>query len=213
MGKIDHLFYHHFGGKGKDNYASTINYGIDVIEKAHRSRWPDFPSQLNGSYIGYNAVVWPDGTFTQHRYIGEETAAVKGFNRNGAHICIAGNRNTKNGKIIDPVSVEAMTTAILLGSNLLGFDVPEAFKLKKLNDVTIDIQGTNVLPHRARSFTQCYGDGWNDRYILDKILEYQGKRLKILTLLVMAYKDLLYTLKSPVFGADDREDPTNLPDM
>lgn len=51
----------------------------DAVNNHHRNKW-NFPSRLNGSYVGYNFFCEPTGKRTQERYIGEETIAQIGSN-------------------------------------------------------------------------------------------------------------------------------------
>ena len=70
---IKWLTVHHFGGVKNDPLAPTQHLTLEQINSAHRSRWPDFVSSL-GFYVGYNAIIFPDGKLIQTRLVGEETA-------------------------------------------------------------------------------------------------------------------------------------------
>lgn len=51
----------------------------DAVNNHHRKKW-NFPSELNGSFVGYNEFCEPTGETTQERYFGEETIAQIGNN-------------------------------------------------------------------------------------------------------------------------------------
>src|SRR5687767_8209126 len=92
---------HHSGGIGNRYYASSQYLTANDVNNAHRQRWPNFPSELNGMFMGYNFFIDVTGKITQGRYIGEETAAQKGSNKNTISICLAGNFSKYQGEPVD----------------------------------------------------------------------------------------------------------------
>ena len=51
----------------------------DAVNTHHKGKW-NFPSELSGSFIGYNFFCEPTGKRTQERFVGEETIAQIGNN-------------------------------------------------------------------------------------------------------------------------------------
>lgn len=204
---IKNFAVHHFGGLGNDRYASTQHLTEKHIENAHKSRWPDFKSQLNGSYIGYNAIIWPDGTLTQYRLVGEETAAVIGHNKDTLSVCLAGNFNRKpDGQLVD---------------------TPTEAQIRKLSEVQwwaheeLKISIGAFKPHRGYSMTECYGTGLPDDwarklflpFLEGEIVAFPQRVLGMYLRILLAYfklKDAMIKEKQPAASIYDRGCPGNL---
>ena len=220
MAKITHLIYHHFGGLGQDNYASTQHLTYHHVDQAHANRWREYEndweaytSELNGSHVGYNIVIEKDGSWKQARYIGEETAGVSGYNYNGVHMALAGNFNRMpGGRIVDTPTQEQINTATMLGKAIVTGRA-ESVGVKVKAGTVIKIPFANVLPHRALAPTMCYGTSLSDTFFRDKVVADVVSEVKILTTLVNVYVKLveLLRVKQIQFGTDRRfDDPDNL---
>jgi hypothetical protein len=190
--------WHHFGGLGRDPYASTRHLTLKHIENAHRARYPGFLSRLNRSPVLYTWIIFADGSFVQTRYIGEETGATRGHNRDAVHGCFAGNfsRNPATGRLVDTPTDAQMATARLLGYEVFQLGVPLA----------------RFVPHRVLDpgHTECYGsiltDDWIRQEIGPAILKQLTRRLKIIQqiLILMKKVHILQTRKVVTkFGASD----------
>lgn len=156
---------HHFGASSSTPLARVSNLTIDDINQLHRSRWPDFPSKLRPDlYVGYNIIIWPSGSYTQARYLGEETAAQKGHNLDTVSICLAGNF-TLGAERPTPGQINRLKDILVR----LISGTPESIGLKVLPGTVLDISALNIWPHRkfAGSNTQCYGTGLSDSWGLD----------------------------------------------
>ena len=190
MTTITSLACHHYGAV---NPASSMSYLKESdINAIHKQRWPDFPSELNGSYIGYNIIIFQD-SWKQFRHIGSETAAQKGHNFDTVSICLAGNFSKES-----PDKPNSYQTTILkkIGQALLDGH-PERMGLKVKDGTKIDIKLGNCWPHRRLSttITECYGDSLDDLWVqkllassqptIDQLkLELLKLRLKFLQLLL-----------------------------
>lgn len=127
---------HHTGGLGADKYASTQHLTAENIDAAHMARFDMLSTMMR--WGGYNFFIEKDGKVTQFRAIGEETAAVKGWNFNG--ICIS---------------------ICLAGNFLKGVDSPTPQQIASLKDLygkLPKVPRGDIVPHRALQQTECYGD-------------------------------------------------------
>lgn len=166
MTKIKYLAAHHAGGLGNNRLASTQHLTADHINNAHQRRWPYFKSELN-YWIGYNALLFPDGRLLQTRLIGEPTAAQKKHNEDTFSICVIGN-HTKDGfgNPVDKPTEEAKAKLRDVGLALLDGD-PERVGLKMKAGTVLDIKIENVVPHRFLQWTECYGSALSDAWARD----------------------------------------------
>jgi len=167
--KITRFFVHHFGGVRNDPYVSTKHLTFEDINRAHFARWPNFPSELNGSFVGYTAIIFPDGSMEQSRFVGEETAAQKGYNTGSVAFCLAGNFTRRSGGA--PVEKPTLEQEIKLKNVIMAFtEGKEAVKrqgLSVIEGLEIDISFSRFLPHRAVANTQCYGSHLSDQWLKD----------------------------------------------
>lgn len=194
--KIDKIGIHHTGGLGNDPYASTKHLTHGHIKNAHRSRWPNFPSELNGDHTGYTELIFPDGTFIQTRFIGEETAAVKGYNTSGYYPCVIGNFNKKpDGTLVDKMTIKQ---EMVLKSHMIAVfeGRPESVGLKVKPGAEIEIRNiANVGPHRLWQPTMCYGTGIKDGWARDQLIGYLFEKLTILEKMVKILLKMLDATK------------------
>lgn len=180
---IHKFFVHHFGSIGNDPYAKSSHLKLDHINDAHRLRWPDFQSQM-GYFIGYNGIIFPDGTLIQTRLIGEETAAVKGWNTGTVSFCLAGNFNTEYPTFEQEMKLKALIQAFLDKE-------PARLGLKLAPETEIMVGPYDFLPHRAKQQTDCYGRLLTDTWARDMALKYLGEKLSLLMRLADLWKQLL----------------------
>ena len=138
---------HHTGGLGNNNYASTRMLNANTINTAHKARW-NFQDLLTGYFGGYNFYIDYWGNLTQFRAIGSETAAQRGYNRNGQviSICFAGNFNKLNGIMIDTPSAEQIAA------------------FRKLTSELPKVKFQNIKPHWFFGQTECYGLGLSENW-------------------------------------------------
>jgi len=159
------------------------------IEYEHRKRWPDLPSELNGSFIGYNAVIWPNGEMRQYRYLGEETAHTKGRNFDTVGVALAGNF-TKGAEV--PTLAQKMKLQSVLRALVDG--KPETVGLKTKKGTLMTLKKERIYPHRGlQSNTDCYGSLLPDEWGRSQLVTIDDlkKRVTLLTRLLNLYQQLL----------------------
>jgi hypothetical protein len=153
----------------KNNMSIIRNIGVHhvagrltlpEINSLHRGRWPDLPSELRpGIYVGYNVVIWRDGSYYQARYVGEETAAQVGHNKDTVSFCLSGDF-TKGHDV--PTEAQKATLKALIRAVVAfpGVDMP--LKVKK--GTVVSVLPENIYPHRVLqpNHTECYGSGLSD---------------------------------------------------
>ena len=179
---IKNIAVHHYGATNK---ASSMAYLQETdINAMHKQRWSDFPSELSKSYIGYNIIIFQD-SWKQFRYIGEETAANKGFNFDTVSICLAGNFSKESPdkpNYYQTTILKKICEALLDGH-------PERMDLKVKEGTKINISLSRILPHRRFSTTptECYGDSMNDLWVQKLLASKQPTREQLL----LQLRDLL----------------------
>jgi len=153
---------HHSGGLGNDQFASTKHLTPQDISDYHKYKW-NFPSEYitdeNLRYAGYN-VTYDRKTriFTQHRAIGEETAAQKGHNHDTFSLHNTGNYNRKPiGAPNQPV--DKMTDYIEKDIALFLHDLIDGNKrnLVVAPNTVLNFSIKRIYPHSFFSQTMCYG--------------------------------------------------------
>ncbi len=195
------IFLHNTGGRGRDRYASSADLTWQQINKAHKDKW-NFKSSM-GFYVGYNATYDPkDRTFTQHRAVGEETAAQRGYN-NEFSLCIIGNYTAYRGKSVDELTqhtrddVASFLFDLINGNkrNLVMYYYPQpTFSLKQ------------ICPHRFVSNTECYGSFLSDSIFLDDLLNLYKVKIDVLKRLVGLYIKIIALFEKKQLGSvEDRE--------
>ena len=162
---IKYFAVHHAGGLGTNRYASTQHLTLQHINNAHQRRWPRFKSEM-GYWVGYNVLLFPDGTFIQTRLIGEETAAQKYHNEDTFSVCIMGNQTKDPRNFNNPVDIPttaALNELIEIEMALLDGD-PERVGLKVKNGTILDVKFLNIVPHRFLQWSECYGTAFGDKW-------------------------------------------------
>lgn len=216
MAKITKIGIHHAGGTQANPLESTQHLTETQINQAHKARWSDFPSLLNGMFIGYNAIIYPDGLLKQYRYIGEETAAIIGHNRDAFHIMLMGNFTKGVDK---PTEAQATTL-----KNVLKELVNNSVKtIKILPGTEYQFSIEDIYPHRLLSpkgYTECNGSGlpddWARSLAITKVdtLPTDTTQKAVLSiideimLLIIKLRNIL-SKPQPTFGSVERDD-TNL---
>lgn len=224
--KISNIFIHHSGGRGSDNYASTADLTSKQISDYHKSLW-NFSSKHIGNecrYAGYNVIYDPKTRkFTQCRSVGEETAAVRGWNKNSFHICIIGNYNSKPlhpEQQIDFLYTQIVEDVVFYLADLIDGN---RRNLIVAPNTELDLSRNKVYPHRFAYATMCYGTGIDDNFYRQKLMSYKrvDDGLKETTPISAEIRELIALLLQliklgiikiggkPLGSKDDREDPEN----
>jgi len=192
---IKNIAVHNFGPTGTDPLSKSAHLTESNINNAHKNRWPELPSELNGSYIGYNFIIYPDGEMRQYRFIGEETAAQKGHNFDTLSICLAGNFTTG---VESPTLTQKMklknTILALLRNDLKGMMIKPG--------TSCDFSVDRIYPHRVLqpNHTSCYGNSLSDNWA--KSLVTNEVQISLLTTLLELYRKLLKLKKLGSVGVD-----------
>lgn len=189
-GKIARLVFHHFGGLAGDPYAKTSHLTLAHLERAHGARWPDFRSSV-GFLTGYTAVIWTDGSLTQTRLVGEETAAVIGWNKNTISIALAGNFTLlPNGSAVETPTHQQKETAQ---------------KVAEWTHEQFGIMPWQAVPHRALQATSCYGSALSDEWAKSTLQPYISRKISTLQTLVSLYAQAIALLqkKRALLGGND----------
>lgn len=174
---------HHSGPLSPtDPYSSSKFLSEQSIDRAHEDR--GFNKSTLGFYIGYNVVIYPDGTMKQYRLLGEQTAAATGSNFDTFHICLIGNF-TKNQypkflyDYVDRPSEAQITTLKNLMASLLD-NYPQKSGLRVLpgNDYSFSVY--NIYPHRILqpNHTSCYGNLLDDNWARNIGFDYMKEKYK-----------------------------------
>jgi len=165
-----YIVMHHAGGLVNDRLAHTQHLTAEHIDNAHKQRFQMLSSLLK--WGGYNFYITKDGTVTQFRAIGEETAAQKGYNFNGyaISICLAGNF----------LSDERPTLEQILS-------------LKNLMRQLPPVKVYNVVPHRYLQSTECNAlpDNWGRKLYIEVLNE----KLNIIMQTLIKILDILRSRK------------------
>lgn len=178
--KIDTIIVHHSGGLGDDIYAKTQNLSLEHIDNAHKARWPGFRSAL-GYWVGYTAVIFPDGKMVQTRLIGEETAHTKGHNKHSVGIFLFGNFTKIGSLFVEKPTEQQVKKLKEVGVALLNHR-PQDVGLEVAPGTQLDFSVKRIGPHRLYGWTKCYGtylaDNWartliQDGYYEQRKSEYQ----------------------------------------
>ena len=218
MLKIDKIVVHNSGGLANDPMFSSQSLTESHIENAHKSRWPDFPSELNGKYTGYNVSIFPDGTWKQYRYLGEETAAVKGHNLDSFHIHLYGNFT----KGVDSPTVKQIGTLVTLMKSLLN-GTAEYIGIQVKKGTTYEFTKDRIYPHRLLSpvgYTQCYGNSLSDDWARSLVMTTAKIQLDDTTKVALGIIDQIIVLLTKIkrlfiaedvnygysYGNNDRDD-------
>lgn len=151
---------HHFGPTSPDNpLSSSKNLTEAQIESAHKAR--TFNKSNLGWHIGYNVIIWRDGSWKQYRELGEQTAAATGSNFNTFHICMAGNF-TLGVESPTVEQIKSLTTIIraLIENN------PQSIGIKVAIGQTYSFSAYEIYPHRVLqpNHTSCHGTCLGDNY-------------------------------------------------
>jgi len=170
---------------------------LHSINMSHKQRWIDLPSEMRPDlWIGYNIIIWKNGDWTQCRFIGEETAAQKGHNKDTASICLAGNFSTGL-----PTDAQKNTLRTLA----LNIIEQNAYMLSVKRGTVLNIPPQNIFPHRVlQKTTECFGKNLADDWALKTVYPLKekevpfvqpqniyGERMNILRKLIVLYQQLL----------------------
>lgn len=157
---INKIGVHHTGPLTPNNaLSSSKNITEDNINNAHRER--TFNLSDLGYYIGYNVVIYSDGSWKQYRLLGEQTAAATGSNFNTFHVCMAGNFT----KGVDKPTPEQLKSLKLIIISLIE-NKPSSIGIKVKVGATYSFTAFDIYPHRVLqpNHTSCYGDSLDDNF-------------------------------------------------
>lgn len=124
------------------------------INNNHKAR--GFPKSSLGYYIGYNYIIYGNGTIKQYRRDGEMGAHTVGHNHDSIGICLIGSFDT-------------------------GQETPSQAQIEKLRNTMHDkinqfnIAQKEIYPHRAFAIKTCYGSSLADDWAKNLILKQKGK--------------------------------------
>lgn len=186
MQKVTDIVVHHAGGIGADNYASSAHLTVRHIDRAHQERWNFESRYIPKSFSGYNFIYDPkDRTVTQTRAVGEETAAVRGFNYTTVSICIIGNYNKRPlgspAGPVDPLTREIEEDVTKFIHELLRTpsnlnDKAQAFGPRSIlvaPGTEVSFAESRIHPHRFYGNTACYGSYIDDTHFRDLVIAYR----------------------------------------
>lgn len=200
---IQYLVFHHSGGIGNNALASSQRLSFDDINRAHRSQWPNFPSELDPSiFIGYTGVIFPD-RFVQTRLLGEELAANKGYNKETLAFCIMGNFMKVGNTTVDQMTQFQKDTAEKIAIAIFE-NRPQDVGLKIKGGYQQSITMKNIIPHRFLNFTECYGTGLGDDWGRNLVIPHIRKKIALLQQLLELYIKISDALKRAKFGVGNK---------
>ncbi len=147
---------------GVHHFAGTLT--LEQVNEIHRAEWPELPSKLRPDlWVGYNFIIWKDGTYTQTRYIGEQTAAQKGHNEDTVSIALCGDftRGKDQPTIEQQKTLKFIVNSIVEQNNVYQFHVWQG--------TVINVGRANIYPHRVLqpNHTECYGSSLTDTWARD----------------------------------------------
>lgn len=156
-----------------DALSSSRNLTLPQIDSAHRLRWPELESAL-GYWVGYNIVIFPDGSFVQTRLVGEETAAATGSNFDTMHICLVGNF-TKGG--VDAPTYEQISTLRQIEkAAIAGFPTSSPINgsfVRIASNTALSFSAFAIYPHRVLqpNHTDCNGTALPNSWARDLVID------------------------------------------
>lgn len=180
--RISNIVAHHSGGLGTNQYASTLFITPYSIAAHHKNKW-NFASKYIIhpvlKYGGYNVTYDPKTRiFTQHRAIGEETAAQRGHNEDTFSLCVIGNYNTKH-KYQQPKSsrksVDPMTEQVEKDVADFLHDLINGNKRNLIvaPNTTMNFSIKRIYAHRFFSWTTCYGSFLADNWAQELVIQWK----------------------------------------
>lgn len=204
---------HHSGPMSPtDPYSSSRNLSEAVINSSHKAR--DFNLSQMGFYIGYNVVIYPDGSWKQYRLLGEQTAAATGSNFDTFHFCLIGNFTMAGRDNVDVPTTKQIATLTQLMRALLD-GRPESVGIKTVGGQEFAFTAYNVFPHRVLqpNHTSCYGDLLPDNWARNIAFDYlkeQNKSNAVLFKILCLITDYFNARKlgriKPLAGVTDFSD-------
>lgn len=199
-------YLHHSGGIGSDQYASSAHLTAASINRAHKARW-NFKSSLN-FYGGYTEIYDPKTRkFTQHRALGEPTAAQRGFNDQYSLGIIGNYSRSRMGSPHGSVDPLTQQTRDDVAEHLFGL-INGQHGLKVVPGTVLDFSLSRIWPHRKVSNTSCYGSFLNDGVFKGDLTKLYSKKIGVFTKLlqlILSLLALMQTREAVLGSEDDRE--------
>lgn len=152
---IKKAIWHHSNGTAASHCTPTQHHGVDIVDAAHKQRWPGFTSQKYRNamgelyHVGYhqvvdlkNSVVIPTRLFT------EEGAHCVGMNLSSVGTLIIGNYDKCSGENIPPEKEHLIYEA-----------------WKNIKNAAPHLTIADNVPHRKYAPKSCFGDSLPDDYV------------------------------------------------
>lgn len=200
---IRNIAVHNTGGTQSDPGASSQSMTQKQVNDYHKSKW-DFKSDL-GRYGGYNFFIEKDGSVTQFRKVGEETAAQYGHNFDTVSICLAGNFSVMSMDI--PTRAQELALVNIM-EWLFQYGKGIQNKVYSVKDgTTFDLDVSRIYPHRLLQVgTECHGLKLKDTWARDLYMKELGipALMRIIAGLRQQLSLLLNEKKRKVLGSEDR---------
>ncbi len=165
---------HHSGPTSPtDPHSSSKSLTEAQINSAHKAR--GFNRSEMGWEIGYNVVIYRDGSWKQYRLIGEQTAAATGKNFDTFHDMMIGNFTWG---VDFPTSEQIATQKLILGA--LMDNAPQRIGLKVKEGTVLSFTPYRVNPHRILqpNHTDCHGNILDDNFGRDLAFAYIKDKYK-----------------------------------
>ena len=172
--KITKICSHHTGPTSPTNpLSSSKDLTEGQIENAHKDR--GFNISFLGWHVGYNVIIYPDGTWKQYRLLGEQTAASTGSNFDTFHICMAGNFTSG----VDSLSLKQIETLTMIIRALVE-NKPQTVGIKLAQDAVYSFSAYDIYPHRILqpNHTTCHGNALGDNLARSIAFEYLREKNK-----------------------------------
>ena len=160
MNKPSKVIWHHSNGVLFFPCASTQHHTVDIVNQAHKKRWPGFTSQVYKNvkeepyHVGYHLVIdLINEIITQTKAFHEEGAHCIGMNKSSIGVLIIGNYDTCSKDFIPKDKKWLIVKAWKICEEYA------PYLLLKDN-----------VPHRKYATKSCYGNSLTDDYIRNVIL-------------------------------------------
>ena len=157
---VTKAIWHHANGTMATPCAKTQHHNVDIINEAHKQRWPGFTSQKYRNAmgelftIGYHQVIdFNNNIVVRTRDFAEEGAHCIGMNRSSIGTLMIGNYDGCSGEYVPPEKEHLIYEA---WKNIKAF----APHLTLIDNV----------PHRKYATKSCFGDSLPDDYVQQVIL-------------------------------------------
>ena len=153
------VIWHHANGTAASPCTPTRHHTVDIIDTAHKSRWPGFTSRVfkdrwgNFFHCGYHRVLdFEKRLKTATRGFYEEAAACIGMNRSAVQVLMIGNYDRCSGEEITKRDEEMIYQ-----------------QWKEIKEEFPHLTIADNVPHRKYASKSCFGNSLSDNYIQQAI--------------------------------------------